>query len=120
MYVRQRALRYLQLSTREGDPDPGAVQRTRLANERTQLAWLRTGFTAFAVALGVGNVVPALTDAERWPFVAVGSGFALLGIALVVFGQRRYAAPDDRALEGFAAATALLGVALLVVLIVEG
>jgi putative membrane protein len=98
----------------------GAQQRTQLANERTLLAWLRTGFTAFAVALGVGNVVPALTDARRWPFVAVGSGFALLGIALVVFGQRRYGAPEDRVLAAFTASAALLGVALLALLIVEG
>lgn len=100
--------------------DEGAQRRTQLANERTQLAWLRTGFTAFAVALGVGNVVPALTDAGRWPFVAVGSGFALLGIGLVVFGQRRYAAPEDRVLAAFTAVTALLGLALLVVLVAEG
>jgi putative membrane protein len=96
----------------------GGQERTQLANERTQLAWLRTGFTALAVALGVGNVVPALTDARRWPYVAVGAGFALLGIALIVFGQRRYAAPDDRALAAFTAAAALLGLALLVVLVV--
>ena len=95
-------------------------RRTQLANERTQLAWLRTGFTAFAVALGVGNVVPALTDARRWPYVAVGSGFALLGIALIVFGQRRYGVPDDRALAAFTAAASLLGFALLVVLVAEG
>ena len=100
--------------------DPGAQRRTQLANERTQLAWLRTGFTAFAVALGVGNVVPALTDARRWPFVVVGSGFAVLGIALILFGQRRYALPDDRALAGFAGAAALLGLALLAVLVFEG
>jgi putative membrane protein len=102
------------------EADEGGQRRTQLANERTQLAWLRTGFTAFAVALGVGNVVPALTDARRWPFVVVGSGFALLGIGLVVFGQRRYGAPEDRVLAVFAAATALLGIALLAVLIAEG
>jgi putative membrane protein len=100
--------------------DEQATQRTRLANERTLLAWMRTGFTAFAVALGVGNVVPALTDSRRLPFVIVGSGFAVLGIGLIVFGQRRYGTPGDRALEGFAAAAAILGLALLAVLVLEG
>ena len=100
--------------------DEGAQRRTQLANERTQLAWLRTGFTAFAVALGVGNVVPALTDARRWPYVVVGSGFAILGTGLIIFGQRRYGAPDDRALAAFTATAVLLGLALLAVLIVEG
>src|SRR4249920_3427477 len=37
-----------------------ATRRTHLANERTQLAWWRTGLTALAVALGVGRVVPEL------------------------------------------------------------
>jgi putative membrane protein len=39
-----------------------ATRRTRLANERTYLAWWRTGLTAFAVSLGAGKLVPALTD----------------------------------------------------------
>ena len=56
-----------------------ATRRTRLANERTYLAWWRTGLTAFAVSLGAGKLVPALTDESRWPYVAVGIGFALLG-----------------------------------------
>src|SRR5215207_9302116 len=55
-----------------------ATRRTRLANERTYLAWWRTGLTAFAVSLGAGKLVPALTDETRWPYVVVGVGFALL------------------------------------------
>ena len=31
-----------------------ATRRTRLANERTYLAWWRTGLTAMAVCVGVG------------------------------------------------------------------
>jgi len=50
----------------------------------------------------------------------VGSGFAVLGIGLILFGQRRYAAPGDRMLAAFTGASALLGLALLAVLIVEG
>src|ERR1043166_8707504 len=38
-----------------------ATRRTRLASERTYLAWWRTGLTAFAVAFGAGRVVPELT-----------------------------------------------------------
>ncbi|MGZ5314068.1 MAG: DUF202 domain-containing protein, partial [Solirubrobacterales bacterium] len=37
-----------------------ATRRTRLANERTQLAWWRTGLTALAVAVGIGRVIPEL------------------------------------------------------------
>jgi len=39
-----------------------ALRRTRLANERTYLAWWRTGLTAFAVGLGAGKLVPELSS----------------------------------------------------------
>jgi NhaP-type Na+/H+ or K+/H+ antiporter len=42
--------------------------------------------TAFAVSLGAGKLVPALTDETRWPYVVVGAGFALLGVAFVAYG----------------------------------
>lgn len=65
-------------------------RRTSLAGERTLLAWWRTGFTALAVALAVGRVLPELAhNSPRWPYVAVGVGFALYGIALIGFGTRR-------------------------------
>jgi putative membrane protein len=67
-----------------------ATRRTRLANERTELAWWRTGLTALAVALGVGRVVPELNDtAVRWPYVVAGVGFAIWGILAIAYGSRR-------------------------------
>jgi putative membrane protein len=65
-----------------------ATRRTHLANERTQLAWWRTGLTALAVALGVGRVVPELSKtATRWPYVIAGVGFALWGILAIAYGS---------------------------------
>ena len=82
--------------TRESEtdqPTPQAVdatRRTHLANERTELAWWRTGLTALAVALGVGRVVPELDrGAMRWPYVVVGVGFALWGIMAIGYGSAR-------------------------------
>lgn len=64
-----------------------ATRRTHLANERTQLAWWRTGLTALAVALGVGRVVPELADSStRWPYLVAGVGFALWGILAIAYG----------------------------------
>jgi uncharacterized membrane protein YidH (DUF202 family) len=41
------------------EPEPvDASRRTRLANERTYLAWMRTSLTALAVAVGAGKIVP--------------------------------------------------------------
>jgi putative membrane protein len=109
-----------------------ATRRTRLANERTYLAWWRTGLTAFAVSLGAGKLVPALTDETRWPYVVVGVGFALLGVACVAYGYRRqrlvesavargeYARPDERLLGALTWIGMLLGFALLLIVVIEG
>ena len=54
-----------------------------MAGERTELAWWRTGLAALAVAVGIGRLAPELqTSGATWPYVVVGIGFALYGIAL--------------------------------------
>jgi putative membrane protein len=109
----------------EASHDP--QRRTRLANERTYLAWWRTALTAFAVSLGTGKLVPALTDESSWPYVLIGAGFALIGIVFSVGALLRHRAVDravdegefapvpEAALATLAIAGAALGVALLVV-----
>ena len=80
-----------------------ATRRTRLAAERTELAWWRTGLTALAVALGVGRVIPALDSSlVRWPYAALGTAFAVYGIALICFGsvRARLRARSARAADG--------------------
>jgi putative membrane protein len=65
-------------------------RQTILANERTQLAWWRTGLTAIAVALAVGRVLPDLSGTgSRWAYTLVGMGFAIYGIAMIAYGTRR-------------------------------
>jgi putative membrane protein len=74
----------------EMDETEDAIARTRLASERTQLAWWRTGLTGVAVALAIGRVVPELADTStQWPYTAIGVGFALYGIALIAYGTAR-------------------------------
>ena len=109
------------MSTEAADAD----RRTRLASERTFLAWLRSGLTAFAVSLAVGGIVPQLVDRTAWPFVACGVAFAAYGIVMVVVGGRRareveraiqaggYAPLADRTLVALAAGAAALGLATL-------
>ena len=109
-----------------------APRRTRLANERTYLAWWRTGSTAFAVSLGAGKLVPALTDETRWPYVVVGVGFGPLGVVFVAYGFRRqrlverpvtrgeYVRPDERLLAWLTGIGVLLGLMLMVIVVVEG
>jgi len=78
--------------------EPGvedATRRTRLANERTYLAWWRTGLTALAVGVGIGKLLPQHSDAAHWPFQAVGVGFGVLGLLLLVVGLQRTRAVED-------------------------
>jgi inner membrane protein YidH len=107
-----------------------ASRRTRLANERTYLAWWRTGLTALAVSFGAGRLLPALSGGSNWPFELVGIAFAAVGIAFMSFGYVRhrdvetaldrgdYAGLEERAAFLFAVVGTLLGLAtvLLVVL----
>lgn len=106
------------------DADGDATRRTHLANERTYLAWWRTGIACMAGSLGV----PALTSDSSGLAVVVGVIFGLLGIACFLYGWLRFRAvdaavrrgeylrPDDR----FVGLLAVVGVvvALLVVAIV--
>jgi putative membrane protein len=66
-----------------------ATRRTRLANERTYLAWWRTGLTSLVVCVGVGRLVPGVTGATRWPYETLGVGYGLLGIAFIVLAYLR-------------------------------
>lgn len=78
-----------------------ATRRTRLASERTELAWWRTGLTALAVALAVGRVVPSLSSSsQRWPYVVAGACFALYGIAAIGYGSARRATVERALAEG--------------------
>jgi putative membrane protein len=100
------------------DETRDALRRTRLANERTYLAWWRSGLTAIAVSFAAGRVVPDLAGGAAWPFEALGAGFGLLGLAFIGYGERRRRAVDaaleagDYAPVGGAAATGLTAIGL--------
>jgi len=108
-----------------------ATRRTRLANERTYLAWWRTGLTAFAVAIGTGKLVPAVAGGTTWPYTAIGVGFAIVGIFCSAYAFRRhreveeavsrgeFARPDDRFIAALSAFAVVLGLLLVAVLLAE-
>jgi putative membrane protein len=86
------------------EPDEvDATRRTRLAAERTFLAWSRNGLTALAASLAAGKLAPDLAQrknlhVDRWPYLIVGVGFAALGLAFMAFGYLRQRA-IERALD---------------------
>ena len=78
-----------------------ATRRTRLAGERTQLAWWRTGLTSLAVGIGVGRVVPELNDnIYATPYAALGVAFGIYGVLLFAYGNMRGRALDDAVTHG--------------------
>jgi putative membrane protein len=82
------------------DETADATRRTRLANERTYLAWWRTGLTSIAVSVGLGRVVPGVTHVTKWPYEVVGAGFGLLGVAFIVAGWVRLRAVERALARG--------------------
>jgi putative membrane protein len=68
---------------------PDGTRRTQLANERTYLAWLRTGLAEVAIGLAIAKLLPTLHEGAGWPYVALGAGFCLMGLAIIGFGVRR-------------------------------
>jgi putative membrane protein len=129
--------RFTWMPVRERQPPGGgrfdeagdATRRTRLANERTYLAWWRTGLTAFAVSIGSGKLVPALSEGTTWPYTAIGMGFAIVGVFCTGYAFWRYreveeaisrgefAPPDEHLVAVLSGVGAGLGVLLVVVLL---
>ncbi|HVX20328.1 MAG TPA: DUF202 domain-containing protein [Acidimicrobiales bacterium] len=92
---------------------PPASRRTYFAEERTFLAWWRTGIAAAAVSLGVGGLVPRLGDLPKGRFLALGAAYGALALFFVVGGTVR-ARRSGRALEHGAYAAASWTVVVLV------
>jgi putative membrane protein len=77
-----------------------ATRRTRLANERTFLAWWRTALGTEGLAVAVGKVVPEVTDGPHWPYVVLGLALALLGTMLAVTGWWRHSTVEHALVGG--------------------
>jgi len=108
------------------DAATDATRRTRLANERTYLAWWRSGLTALAVSIGAGRIVPELAGGAQWPFEIIGVAVAVIGSAFIGYGYLRQKRVDEALARGeyapldlqvaliFAALGVLLGIATVV------
>ncbi len=69
--------------------DPESRTRTHLANERTFLAWFRTGVTLMALGIAVAQFLGRDT-AESSASLLLGIAVVIGGIALLVIGRSRY------------------------------
>jgi uncharacterized membrane protein YidH (DUF202 family) len=66
-----------------------ALRRTQFAEERTLLAWWRTGIATAEVALAVGGILPKLANVERYRALALGVAHGILALAFIVGGSLR-------------------------------
>jgi putative membrane protein len=93
-----------------------AGRRTRLANERTYLAWWRTGLTSLAVAIGIGRIVPGVSNVTTWPYQVVGAAYGVLGVCFMVIAHHRVRSVERAVDSGtFARLDERLGAGLLLV-----
>lgn len=108
------------------------TRRTLLANERTYLAWWRTGLTALTAALAAARVVPELADARhQWPYTLAGVALACLGTLCLGYGEVRrravdravrdggFANPDARVTLALTVGGVAVGVLLIVLIVAE-
>jgi uncharacterized membrane protein YidH (DUF202 family) len=113
-------------------PDSDVTRRTRLAAERTWLAWWRSGIAAATAAVAVGGVVPELVEGGRTAYVVLGAGYAALaaGVFLGAALRRRqveralaradYAPLGEGGVLILTSAAMALAVGTLVVIVVQG
>jgi putative membrane protein len=130
----RKRLRLTESAAVEGtnaDDAQDATRRTRLANERTYLAWWRTGLTTFAVSLAAGKLVPELSSGAAWPFEAIGVAFGGVGLLFIAYAYLRqkrveealargeYAPFETRVALVFAALGLVLGIGTIIVILVQ-
>jgi inner membrane protein YidH len=120
------------VESRSAQDPHDATRRTRLANERTYLAWWRTGLTTFAVGIGAGRLVPELSSGAAWPFETIGVAFAVVGLVFIAYGHIRQRQVDEALAQGdyapfetrtgfvFAALGVLLGLGTIAVIVAQG
>lgn len=112
------------------DADGDATRRTHLANERTYLAWWRTGLACMAASVGVGRLLPEVTGRHAGLSAVAGVVFALLGIVAFLYGYDRYrrvdaavrageyVRPDDRVIGVLAAVGVVVALLVLAIVVV--
>jgi uncharacterized membrane protein YidH (DUF202 family) len=109
-----------------------SMQRTALADDRTLLAWYRTSFGAYALAVGLGGIVPEVSKTASSAYRVLGVIFAILGAVAALGGVWHHVAFREHTgstrlnrisvgfIVGIGLLVALLGLAMAIVIALGG
>jgi putative membrane protein len=92
--------------------------RAELANERTYLAWLRTGLALVAVGVAAERVLPA--QGIIWARQLIGVSLILAGVLTAGLARRRWQMVDNAVRAGRAIPRPILGYLVAAVIVVDG
>ena len=68
---------------------PEASRRTYFAQERTLLAWWRTGLATAAIAIALGGLLPKVSSVPRERLVGLALGYGVLALIFIIGGTLR-------------------------------
>lgn len=102
------------MATDEGRLDTQAD----LTNERTYLAWLRTGLALMASGVAAERVLPA--EGIIWARQLIGVTLILAGVVTAAFARRRWQSVDRALRAGRPVPRPLLGYLVTAVIVVDG
>jgi putative membrane protein len=92
--------------------------QAELANERTYLAWLRTGLALVAAGVAAERVLPA--EGLIWARQLVGVTLILAGVVTAGLARRRWQSVDRALREGRPIPHPLVGYMVAAVIVVNG
>ena len=92
--------------------------QAELANERTFLAWLRTGLALVAVGVAAERVLPA--EGLIWARQLIGVSLILAGVLTAGLARRRWQTVDSAVRAGHGIPRPRLGSVVAAVIVVDG
>ena len=92
--------------------------QAELANERTYLAWLRTGLALVAVGVAAERVLPA--EGLIWARQLIGVSLILAGVLTAGLARRRWQTVDSAVRAGRGIPRPRLGSVVAAVIVVDG
>jgi putative membrane protein len=92
--------------------------QAELANERTYLAWLRTGLALVAVGVAAERVLPA--EGVIWARQLIGVSLILAGVLTAALARRRWQAVDRAVRAGRPIPRPVLGYVVAATIVVDG